>query len=99
MHTFDVFEDYVYDVKWSPTHPAVFACVDGSGTLSVWNINQSTEDPVYQTQVSDQALNKVSWNKFGNKVSCAGIDGQVRVYDVSVEVSPKDSASLLRKYF
>jgi len=33
----------VYDVAWSPIHPAVFATVDGMGRLDVWNLNQDTE--------------------------------------------------------
>ncbi|KAG7253255.1 hypothetical protein CRUP_005070, partial [Coryphaenoides rupestris] len=35
--------DYVYDVMWSPTHPAMFACVDGVGHLDLWNLNSDTE--------------------------------------------------------
>ena len=33
----------MYDVAWSPIHPAVFATVDGMGRLDVWNLNQDTE--------------------------------------------------------
>ncbi|CAK9016272.1 Cytoplasmic dynein 1 intermediate chain 2 (Cytoplasmic dynein intermediate chain 2) (Dynein intermediate chain 2 [Durusdinium trenchii] len=29
--TLDTFEDYVYDARWHPTHPAVFASTDGEG--------------------------------------------------------------------
>ena len=43
LHSFEEFTDYVYDVKWSPVHPAVFACADGSGRLSVWNINVESD--------------------------------------------------------
>lgn len=28
---------------WSPTHPALFACVDGVGHLDLWNLNNETE--------------------------------------------------------
>lgn len=28
---------------WSPTHPALFACVDGMGRLDLWNLNNDTE--------------------------------------------------------
>lgn len=37
------FEDYVYDVKWSPTHPAMFAAVDGAGKVQVFNLNIDQE--------------------------------------------------------
>lgn len=29
--TLDTFEDYVYDVRWHPSHPGVFASTDGEG--------------------------------------------------------------------
>lgn len=28
---------------WSPTHPALFACVDLAGRLDLWNLNNDTE--------------------------------------------------------
>lgn len=43
MYSFEDNGDYVYDVAWSPIHPAVFATVDGMGRLDVWNLNQDTE--------------------------------------------------------
>ena len=41
--SFNTYADYVYDVKWSPKHPAVFASVDGSGRLQLWNLNNDYE--------------------------------------------------------
>ncbi|CAH8868159.1 unnamed protein product [Trichobilharzia szidati] len=46
IYTFDDYSDYVYDVSWSPVHPAVFATGDGTGYISVWNVNQEPEVPV-----------------------------------------------------
>ena len=45
-------EDVVYDARWSPHRPAVFALVDGSGSLEVWDLNVDTEVPVAWTQPS-----------------------------------------------
>uniref|UniRef100_A0A4W5PS64 Dynein cytoplasmic 1 intermediate chain 2 n=1 Tax=Hucho hucho TaxID=62062 RepID=A0A4W5PS64_9TELE len=45
LYLFEDSCDYVYDVMWSPTHPALFACVDGSGRLDLWNLNNDTEVP------------------------------------------------------
>lgn len=36
---------------WSPTHPALFACVDGMGRLDLWNLNNDTE---VRSQVNSQ---------------------------------------------
>jgi dynein intermediate chain len=43
IYSFDEADDYVYDVKWHPAHPAVFASVDGSGKFDLWNLNMDTE--------------------------------------------------------
>ena len=46
--SFENNNEYVYDVQWSPIHPALFASVDGEGRLDFWNINVDTE--VHATQ-------------------------------------------------
>ena len=43
IHSFEDNSDYVYDVQWSPIHPALFASVDGMGRLDLWNLNTDTE--------------------------------------------------------
>ena len=43
IYSFDEADDYVYDVKWHPTHPALFGSVDGSGRFDIWNLNSDTE--------------------------------------------------------
>ena len=39
LHTFESAQEYVYDARWCPTHPAVFASCDAEGFVDVWNIN------------------------------------------------------------
>jgi dynein intermediate chain len=43
LHSFEAADDYVFDVKWHPHHPALFGTVDGSGKFDLWNLNQDTE--------------------------------------------------------
>jgi dynein intermediate chain, cytosolic len=43
IYSFDEADDYVYDVKWHPAHPALFGMVDGSGQFDLWNLNSDTE--------------------------------------------------------
>ena len=50
MYSFDEADDYVYDVKWHPNHPAVFGTVDGSGRFDVWNLNVDTEVCIYRSR-------------------------------------------------
>ena len=45
--------DYVYDVRWSPVNPGMFAYVDGSGWLHVWDVNVDMEEPVVKIQATD----------------------------------------------
>ena len=41
--SFEEADDYVYDVRWHPHHPALFGSVDGAGRFDVWNLNIDTE--------------------------------------------------------
>jgi dynein intermediate chain len=43
IHSFEEADDYVFDVKWHPNHPAVFGSVDGNGKFDLWNLNQDFE--------------------------------------------------------
>ena len=43
LHSFEESDDYVFDVKWHPNHPAVFGSVDGSGKFDLWNLNKDVE--------------------------------------------------------
>ena len=43
IYSFEEADDYVYDVKWHPLHPAVFGTADGSGKFDLWNLNTDTE--------------------------------------------------------
>ncbi|XP_065337514.1 cytoplasmic dynein 1 intermediate chain isoform X29 [Cloeon dipterum] len=80
--------DYVYDVAWSPTHPALFAAVDGSGKLDLWNLNQETEAPMASVIVDGApALNKVSWTQSGQHVTVGDDHGKIWVYDVGEQLA------------
>ncbi|CAG8778724.1 8452_t:CDS:2, partial [Racocetra fulgida] len=83
LHSFEGSDDYVYDVKWSPCHPALFASVDGTGKFSIWNLNVDTEVPIVNTQVGQgKALNKIQWDKEGRKTAIGSSDGRVHIYDI-----------------
>lgn len=43
IHSFEESDDYVFDAKWHPNHPAMFGTVDGAGKFDLWNLNQDTE--------------------------------------------------------
>ncbi|KAJ1832011.1 hypothetical protein LPJ63_003863 [Coemansia sp. RSA 2711] len=88
LHVFDAFDDYVYDARWSPAHPSVFASVDGTGRLALWNLNQDVELPV-QSVTSGRALNKLAWDRPGRRIAAGGADGSVYIYDVGDLSTPR----------
>ncbi|KAH8862907.1 Cytoplasmic dynein 1 intermediate chain 2 [Schistosoma japonicum] len=103
IHTFDDYSDYVYDVCWSPVHPAVFSAVDGTGNLDVWDMNQDAEIPVTRrklglssnvdTSTSSSsglvgvALNKCRWNTVGTHIAVGDDTGRVTICSVHESLS------------
>ncbi|XP_052414799.1 dynein, cytoplasmic 1, intermediate chain 2a isoform X4 [Carassius gibelio] len=88
LYSFEDNSDYVYDVMWSPTHPALFACVDGVGHLDLWNLNNETEVPTASVTVEGSpALNRVRWTQSGREVAVGDSEGQVHIYDVGEQIS------------
>ncbi|XP_076162539.1 cytoplasmic dynein 1 intermediate chain short wing isoform X29 [Ptiloglossa arizonensis] len=84
LYSFEHNGDYVYDVAWSPTHPALFAAVDDSGRLDLWNLNQDTEVPTASIMIDGcPALNRVSWTPSGLHVTVGDDTGKIWVYDVA----------------
>ncbi|RMC18553.1 hypothetical protein DUI87_04445 [Hirundo rustica rustica] len=83
LYSFEDNSDYVYDVMWSPTHPALFACVDGMGRLDLWNLNNDTEVPTASITVEgNPALNRVRWTHSGREIAVGDSEGQIVIYDV-----------------
>ncbi|XP_059423843.1 cytoplasmic dynein 1 intermediate chain 1-like isoform X2 [Carassius carassius] len=83
LYSFEDNADYVYDVMWSPVHPALFATVDGNGRLDLWNLNNYTEVPSASVTVEGGcALNRVRWALGGREVAVGDSEGRVWIYDV-----------------
>lgn len=96
LKSFEDAQDYVADVAWSPTHPAVFASVDGSGNLAIYNINQSDTFIHQCKSPNTRGFNKLAWDKSGEFVATASLDGTVFVWDVSRVVGARSSEDLSR---
>uniref|UniRef100_A0A4W6F3F1 Dynein cytoplasmic 1 intermediate chain 2 n=1 Tax=Lates calcarifer TaxID=8187 RepID=A0A4W6F3F1_LATCA len=87
LYSFEDSCDYVYDAMWSPTHPALFACVDLAGRLDLWNLNNDTEVPTASVCVDGSpALNRVRWAHTGKEIATGDSEGQVQVYDVGEQI-------------
>uniref|UniRef100_A0A8C1TIN6 Dynein, cytoplasmic 1, intermediate chain 1 n=1 Tax=Cyprinus carpio TaxID=7962 RepID=A0A8C1TIN6_CYPCA len=82
LYSFEDNADYVYDVMWSPVHPALFATVDGNGRLDLWNLNNYTEVPSASVTVEGGcALNRVRWSSGGREVAVGDSEGRLWIYD------------------
>ncbi|KIX01377.1 uncharacterized protein Z518_09102 [Rhinocladiella mackenziei CBS 650.93] len=84
-------EDLVYDAKWAPHKPSVFACVTGSGDLEVFDLSYDLEVPITKASptrgrngiVPFKGLNKLAWEeRRGSHIAVGGLDGVVTVFDV-----------------
>ncbi|XP_034016351.1 cytoplasmic dynein 1 intermediate chain 1 isoform X1 [Thalassophryne amazonica] len=82
LYSFEDNADYVYDVMWSPVHPATFAAVDGMGRLDLWNLTNDTEVPTASVTIKGtSALNRVRWSSGGKEVAVGDSEGRVWIYD------------------
>lgn len=86
VFSFEPSSEYICDVRWSSTHPALFAVADGSGSVSIWNILKDIEVPVVEEKIGDKALNKIRWTADGKSLIIGDADGKSYVYEVPSEV-------------
>jgi dynein intermediate chain len=94
-------EDLVYDAKWAPHRPGIFACTTGAGEVEVFDLNYDTEVPVVKAsptrgtrELVDKGfrgfhgLNKVAWEDTrGKMIATGGLDGVVTVFEVGKGLS------------
>mmetsp|Transcript_10515 Transcript_10515/g.32372 ORF Transcript_10515/g.32372 Transcript_10515/m.32372 type:complete len:644 (-) Transcript_10515:78-2009(-) len=80
--------DYVSDVGWCPTNPAVFASIDNTGNLSLWDLNRDTEEPLCTETLPTPILNRLAWQLNSHHLSVGDSAGYVHVYDASDFANP-----------
>lgn len=75
----------MYDVAWSPIHPSLFACVDGSGKLDLWNLNKDFETPSASISVDNRtrALNKLKWSRSGMEIAVGDDNGNISIFELN----------------
>ncbi|CAH8658553.1 unnamed protein product [Schistosoma margrebowiei] len=82
--SFEEASDYIFDAHWSPIHPAVFATVDCTGGLDLWNLNQNTEVPSIRTVIPGQpSLNKCRFHSSGSHIAIGDDDGRIHMFDLN----------------
>ena len=96
------FSNAVYDAKWSPTHPAVFAACDASGMVTLWNLLVSTETHIAVLQLEDTttlggrgvAAHKICWDDSGEHLLVGAHQGEVFHVGAHIERSSTEEARL-----
>lgn len=89
--------DYMSDVQWNPNHPTVFATASSNGTLGLWNLATSLDEPITGLQgllleKSDEnphqpshGVNKIKWSRDGKRIAAACSD-TVHVLGITEEL-------------
>lgn len=84
--------DYMSDVEWSPAHPSLFATASTNGTIGLWNLATSLDEPltgqdgivVEPDAMSGRGLNRLKWSSDGRRLAVASSD---RVHLLSLSES------------
>ncbi|XP_025424300.1 cytoplasmic dynein 1 intermediate chain-like isoform X5 [Sipha flava] len=88
IHSFENNNDYVSSVAWSPVHPSVFAAVDVTGRLDLWNLNNNTESPTASTVLDNSPLLKsLMWSQNGTHLSVGDEYGKISVFEVGEQMT------------
>ncbi|XP_050542507.1 cytoplasmic dynein 1 intermediate chain isoform X5 [Daktulosphaira vitifoliae] len=88
IHSFENNSDYVSSVAWSPVHPAVFAAIDVTGRLDLWNLNNNTESPTASTILENSPLLKsLMWSQNGTHLSVGDEYGKISVFEVGEQMT------------
>eukprot|EP00760_Papus_ankaliazontas_P015449 PhM_4_TR16521/c0_g1_i1/m.36851/K10415/DYNC1I, DNCI; dynein intermediate chain, cytosolic len=103
LGTFSDYTEYVYDVKWSPTHPSLFATGDGNGIVSLWNLSRPWGTPVAKFDVTNEdatapaAVNRLAWSPDGDMIAAGDNSGGVTLLGVSGATPSDDDMQRLRQ--
>eukprot|EP00727_Mastigamoeba_balamuthi_P007351 m51a1_g3236 hypothetical protein (652) ;mRNA; r:118629-120839 len=85
LRTFSDGTDYIYDVRWSPTHAGIFARADGAGVLSLWDVScAASEEPQASARVGQVPLSRLRWAADGRTLAVGDAGGAVHLYGASL---------------
>ncbi|KAM3188272.1 hypothetical protein ACTXT7_000588 [Hymenolepis weldensis] len=86
--SFEERSDYILNCDWSPSHPALFATVDLSGQLDIWNLNMNSEVPTASTVLSNEAApNCCKFEKKGSHIAVGDDSGRTRIFAINDKIA------------
>mmetsp|Transcript_4033 Transcript_4033/g.3855 ORF Transcript_4033/g.3855 Transcript_4033/m.3855 type:complete len:82 (+) Transcript_4033:1432-1677(+) len=57
----------------------MFASADGDGNLDVWDLSRNTETPFVRQKTGERALNKLNFDKSGNKIAAGSSNSVIHI--------------------
>ena len=88
-------ESEVYDARWSPTHPSVFATCNGEGSIDLWDLNKDHDSYRFRKEDKNKkAINKIRWSTDGMRMISGNNQGEIKLWSVDKDFwMPKDEDS------
>lgn len=80
IHTLDVHEDYITAVEWNPVHPAMFASMDCTGKICIWDLFEDKDYPVYIARTKPSSCLK--WHPDGLKIIIGTLEGEIKLWSL-----------------
>ena len=92
LRTFEHSEDFIYDIKWNPSNPSLFACVNNEGCVDLFDLTKDLELPVAHKKVNNFAQNKMTWNSDGSALVTGDSNGNVSLFGLAEKYRKMDSS-------
>lgn len=70
-------------MKWNPSNPSLFACVNNEGYIDLFDLTKDLELPITHKKVNNYAQNKIAWNAEGSALVAGDSAGSVSLYGLS----------------
>jgi len=81
--------DYMSDVQWNPAHQSLFATASSNGSVGLWNLAISLEEPIGSIVVSaEHGITSLKWSKDGRRLVISS-GSVVHVWSMSEELFKK----------
>jgi WD40 repeat protein len=64
----------------------VFATIDASGEVSLWNLNADVEIPISREHISDHGLNCLQWSPDGKRLIVGDTEGVLYLIELPESV-------------
>ncbi|KAM4634501.1 cytoplasmic dynein 2 intermediate chain 2 isoform 2-T2 [Polymixia lowei] len=95
-----VSDSYVFDVRWSPTRPLVFAAATGQGVVQIFDLGRRSLRPAATIEQNSggQAATCLAFNTRNTHLLAVGnADGKVNIWHLSTDLTeqgPRETAQL-----